>query len=264
MPKLADSKIPFVKTLLLGDSGSGKTGALVSLVQAGYKVRILDLDNKVATGILPKAIMAACPDKIGNVDYESFRDKKKASALGPIFDGVPQAFTKSMELLNKWSDGSVPAQWGPDTVFVLDSMTFLGDAAFNWAKAMSPGVKDPRQWFYTAQQATEDVVGMLTSEGFRTNVVVICHVSWSVKKDATGIELTKGYPASIGKALDNTIPAYFDNMILAQASLTTPVKRTIQTAQTSMVDLKNPASFSMLPTLPLETGLATFFAELKK
>jgi hypothetical protein len=264
MPALQNSKIPFVKTLLLGDSGAGKTGALVSLVAAGYRVRILDLDNKVATGILPKAIMRTCPEKIGNVDYISFRDKKKASALGPIFDGVPQSFTKAMEALNKWEDGSVPAQWGPECVFVLDSLTFLGDAAFNWAKAMSPGVKDPRQWFYTAQQAVEDVVGMLTSEGMRTNVIVICHVSWSQKTDSAGVTLTKGYPASIGKALDNTIPAYFDNMILAQASITTPVKRTIQTAQTSMVDLKNPASFSMLPTLPLETGLATFFEELKK
>ncbi len=264
MPALTDSKIPFVKTLLLGDSGSGKTGALVSLVSAGYRVRILDLDNKVASGILPKAIMRACPTKIGNVDFISMRDKKKASPLGPIFDGVPQTFTKAMGFLNKWEDGSIPAEWGAESVFVLDSLTFLGDAAFNWAKAMNPGIKDPRQWFYTAQQAVEDVVGMLTSEGFRTNVIVICHVSWSVKKDASGVEITKGFPASIGKALDTTVPAYFDNMVLAQASLSTPVVRTIQTAQTSMVDLKNPASFSMLPTLPLETGLASFFAELKK
>jgi len=30
------------------------------------------------------------------------------------------------------------------------------------------------------------------------------------------------------------------------------------------VDLKNPASFTMAPTLPLETGLATFFETLRK
>lgn len=264
MPALISSKIPFVKTLLMGDSGAGKTGALVSLVAAGYTLYILDLDNKVASGILPKAIMRVCPQNIGNVHYISLRDKKKASALGPIFDGVPQSFTKAMEYLNKWEDGSIPSQWGDRTVFVLDSLTFLGDAAFNWAKSMNAGAKDPRQWFYTAQQATEDVIGLLTSEHFKTHVIVIAHVSWSNKTDASGVTLTKGYPASIGKALDNTIPAYFDSMILAQASATTPVTRTIQTAQTSMVDLKNPASFSMLPTLPLETGLATFFQEMQK
>ena len=122
----------------------------------------------------------------------------------------------------------------------------------------------PECGFVATTVAVEDVVGLLTSESFRTNVIVICHVSWSVKKDASGVEITKGFPASIGKALDTTIPAYFDNMVLAQASMTVPVTRTIQTAQTSMVDLKNPASFSMLPTLPLETGLATFFETLKQ
>ena len=35
------------KMLLLGDSGAGKTGALASLAQAGYNLRILDLDSGV-------------------------------------------------------------------------------------------------------------------------------------------------------------------------------------------------------------------------
>ena len=35
----------FVKLLLIGDSKAGKTGSLISLVKAGYKLRILDLDN---------------------------------------------------------------------------------------------------------------------------------------------------------------------------------------------------------------------------
>lgn len=265
MPSLTDGNAPFVKTILLGDSSTGKTGSLVSLVKAGYHLRILDMDNKVSTGILPKAIMRDCPDRIATVQFESLRDKKKASAIGPIFDGQPQSFKKAMELLNKWSDGTVPGEWGPDHIFVLDSLTFLGDSAFNWAQSMNPGAKDPRQWFYIAQKAVEDVIGLLTSESFRTNVIIICHVSWSERTDVAGITTTRGYPASIGKALDTTIPTYFDNMVLAQASSSVPPKRTIQTVPTTMVDLKNPASFdpAMHPSFPIETGLATFFQVLK-
>ena len=37
----------FTKLLYLGDSGSGKTGSLVSLLKAGYKIKVLDLDNGV-------------------------------------------------------------------------------------------------------------------------------------------------------------------------------------------------------------------------
>ena len=46
MPSLANHQSnEFTKLLIEGDSGSGKTGALASLVKAGYKLRILDMDN---------------------------------------------------------------------------------------------------------------------------------------------------------------------------------------------------------------------------
>jgi len=207
---------------------------------------------------LPQVIKRECADKIGNVDYEAVRDKFKASALGPIPDGIPKSFTRSLELMDKWTDGTVPAKWGPEFIFVLDSLTFFSDAAYNWAKSMNPTAKDPRQWFYSAQQAVENTIAMLTAESFDTNLVVIAHVSWQDRPDGT----MKGYPASVGKALGPTIPAYFDNMILCQTGIGN--KRTIQTVPTALVDLKNPASFTMSPTLPLETGLATFFETLRK
>ena len=258
MVALTDTKTQITKAIILGDSGTGKTGALASLVGAGYKLRVLDLDNKLQSGILPQVVKRDFPDKLGNIDYEAVRDRWKASSLGPVADGIPKSFTRALELMDKWSDGTRPAEWGPSYCFVLDSLTFLSDAAFNWARSMSPGTKDPRQWFYTAQQAVENTLAMLTAEAFNTNVIVIAHVSWQDRPDGT----MKGYPASIGKALGPTIPAYFDNMILCQTGAGN--KRTIQTVPTALVDLKNPASFTMAPTLPLETGLATFFETLRK
>jgi hypothetical protein len=258
MPALTESKTLLVKAIVLGDSGTGKTGALASLVKAGFRLRVLDLDNKLQTGILPQVLKREFPDGLKQVDFEAPRDKLKSSPLGPVPDGIPDAFTKSLGLLDKWSDGSRPREWGDKTVFVLDSLTFLSDAAFNWAKAMNPGVKDPRQWFYTAQQAVESTIAMLTAESFATNVLVLAHVNWQNRPDGT----MKGYPASVGSALGPTIPAYFDNMILCQTGAGN--KRTIQTVPTALVDLKNPASFTMAPTLPLETGLATFFETLRK
>lgn len=247
---------PLTKVLMIGDSGTGKTGALGSLVKAGYKLRVLDMDNKLANGILPQVIQRDCPDKIDNIDFEPIRDKYKGSPLGPIVDGVPKAFTQALALLDKWSDGSIPAQWGADTIFVLDSLTFFADAAFNWARGMNPSAKDPRQWYGSAQDAVENTLALLTAASFNTNVIVISHVSWQSRPDGT----MKGFPSSVGQALGPTIPAYFDNMILCQ---TAAGKRTIQTAPTALVDLKNPASFKMLPTLPLETGLADFFSTIR-
>jgi hypothetical protein len=257
MPNLEGSNAnPIIKMLLIGDSGTGKTGALASLVKAGYKLRILDFDNKIAGGILPILIKRDAPDKLAAVEFEPLRDSLKGSGIGPILDGQPTAFTRGLALLDKWSDGTAPKSWGDDTILVIDSLTFLSDAAFNWAKGMNPSAKDPRQWFYSAQQAVEGTLALLTASSFHPHVIVIAHVSWQDRPDGT----MKGYPASVGKALGPTIPAYFENMALCQ---TTGGKRLIQTVPTALVDLKNPAAFKMAPSMPIETGLADFFKTVK-
>jgi hypothetical protein len=257
MPNLEGSNVsPIIKMLLVGDSGTGKTGALASLVRDGYKLRILDFDNKIAGGILPILIKRDAPDKLSAVEYESLRDSLKSSGIGPILDGTPQAFTRGLALLDKWSDGTIPKTWGAETVLVVDSLTFLSDAAFNWAKGMNPSAKDPRQWFYSAQQAVEGTLALLTAASFATHVVVIAHVNWQNRPDGT----MKGYPASVGQALGPTIPAYFENMALCQ---TVAGKRFIQTVPTALIDLKNPAAFKMAASLPIETGLADFFKTVK-
>jgi hypothetical protein len=52
----------FTKLLLEGDSGSGKTGSLASLVAAGFKLRVLDMDNGLDS--LANAVKRTCPDKL--------------------------------------------------------------------------------------------------------------------------------------------------------------------------------------------------------
>lgn len=247
-----------VKLLYIGDSGTGKTGSLTSLVQAGYKLRILDLDNGL--DVLKAFIDRECPDKIDLVDYETRRDKYKGGKLGPVVDGTPKALVESLSLMNEWTDKTVPASWGPETVFVLDSLTGLGKAAFEWAKAMSPLSKEPRQWYHTAQQAVDNFISLVTSEAFKTNVIVICHIHFQEGPDG----LVKGYPNTIGKAIGPIVPTYFNNFVMSKSSGSgNSVKRTISTVPTAMLDLKNTAPFRVEQTLPLETGLATLFNQLK-
>lgn len=247
-----------VKILYLGDSGTGKTGSLVSLVEAGYKLKILDLDNGL--DILKAFIERDCPDKIENVDYETRRDKYKGGPMGPMVDGVPKALTQSMNLMNKWTDDSVPAQWGPETVFVLDSLTGIGVAAFEWAKGMNPLAKDARQWYRIAQEAVDNFLSLITSEAFNTNVVCIAHVKF--QEDGNG--LLRGYPNSIGSAYNPFIATRFNNMVLAKSEGSgQTIKRSIYTIPTAQVDLKSSAPFKVEGRLPLETGLATIFTQLK-
>lgn len=260
MANLADHhSSSIVKAIYMGDSGTGKTGSLTSLVKAGYKLRIIDLDNGLDP--LVTYIRKECPDKITNVEFESVRDTYKPSPLGPIISGAPKAFTTVINLLTKWTDGTSPSEWGPDTVIVIDSLSAVGAAALAWAEGMNPTAKDKRNWFFTAQQALEKMLDMLTSKAFKCNVIVITHVQMKELEDGT----TKGYANAVGSALGPIIPRYFNTMIQAKTQGSgTNLRRTISTIPSAQIDLKNPAPFRIDKELPLESGLATLFAKLKE
>lgn len=263
MPSLSSHQsAKSVKLLLIGDSGVGKTGALVSLVEAGYKLRILDFDN----GLDPLRILIQqrCPEKMNNVDFFSLRDKLKSSPLGPIPDGMPTAFTRAVNLLDRWKYDDVDlgksSEWGDDVVVVLDSLTFLSESAFNWATAMNPSAKDRRQIYGAAQEAVENVISLMTSPNMKPNVIIIAHVKYMDRPDGT----QKGYPTSIGNALSPKIPAFFNNVLLCETQgFGQSLKRMLRVQTTALVDTKSPAAFKLPGSLSIDTGLADFFKASK-
>ena len=101
MPSLARHQSnSLTKLLLVGDAKSGKTGSLVSLVKAGYKLRILDFDNLL--DVLKYMIIKECPEKLDNVEFRTLRDKRKTTAVGPVLDGAPKAFIEAGKMLDRW------------------------------------------------------------------------------------------------------------------------------------------------------------------
>lgn len=268
MPSLANHQSnDFTKLLLIGDAKSGKTGSLVSLVKAGYKLRILDFDNLL--DVLKYMIEKECPDQIGNVEFRTLRDKRKSSALGPIIDGQPKAFVNAIKMLDHWKytedgvevDLGKPSEWGPDCILVLDSLSRLCDAAYDFREPLTPtgkqsGEKDLRAVYGDAQDAVENLLAMLTSSTFATNVIVIAHVMYMEVPGAG----QKGFPQGVGQKLSPKIPQYFPSVILYN---NTGGKRTLQTNSTPLIDLANPKPFAMAKSYPIETGLAQFFEVLR-
>lgn|SRR5215831_735511 len=252
----------FTKLLLMGDSKSGKTGSLASLVPK-YKLFILDYDNGLDA--LAQIVRRTDPQLLERIEFRTLRDKLKSSPTGTIVDGTPTAFVEGLRMLDLWKYDQVdlgkPAEFGKDSIVVLDSLTFMSDAAFRFWEPLVPrsrdGKYDVRAVYKNTQDAIENVLALLTSESFRANVVVISHVRYVDNPDGT----KKGYPTAVGSALSPQIPRYFNSVALAQTG--PGGKRQIQTAATAMIDLANPASFKMLPTLPIETGLATYFETLR-
>lgn len=264
MPSLSSHQSnEFTKLLITGDSKAGKTGALASLVAAGYKLRILDFDNGL--DVLKQYVMRDSPSFIDNIEFRTLRDKRKASGDGTIIDGVPKAFVNAIKMLDRWkyddTDLGTPSEWGPDTILVVDSLTFMSDAAFDFREPLAPksrdGKYDMRAVYKDAQDAIEGVLALLTSEAFRTNVIVISHVKYMDNPDGT----KKGYPVSVGSALSPVIPRYFNTVV--RFNTNAGGKRQIETVASAMFDLANPKPFEMQNRYPVETGLADIFAVLR-
>lgn len=258
MPSLADHQSnSFTKLLLEGDSGSGKSGCLASLVP-NFNLRILDFDNGLEP--LKQFVQKDSPERLTSIEFRTLRDDYTPSPLGPKV-AKPKAFVEALKMLDRWKYDDIdlgnPADWGAENILVIDSLTFLSDAAFNWAVGLNPNAKDPRQWYGQAQEAIESVLALLTSPNFKTNVIVISHVKYVDNPDGS----RKGYPTAVGSALSPVIPRYFNSVALAQTAA--GGKRTIQTAATAMIDLKNPKPFEMAKSYPIEIGLAEFFGVLR-
>ena len=263
MPSLANHQSnDFVKLLLIGDAMSGKTGSLVSLAKAGYKLRILDYDNKL--DILKYMILEQCPDMIGNVEYRTLRDKSKATGNGIVIDGAPKAWVDGIKMLDNWKYDDVdlgkPALWGPDYILVVDSLSRQCDAAYDFHESIIPrgrsGDFDGRAVYGNAQDDVEKVLAMLTSPSFGTNLIVICHGSYMDLPDGT----KKIFPQAVGQKLSPKIPQYFPNMVRFKNQ---NGKRSIQLVSDPMIDLANTNPAKLEKTLPIETGLADFFAVLR-
>lgn len=260
MPALSEfASQGFIKLIYIGDSGSGKTGSLNSLVGAGYKLRILDTDTGVET--LFHYVQRDYPDLLNNVEYEEVRDKYKLSKQGPLISGAPKAWGRGLELMSTWTDETSPSEWGHDYILVIDSLSTYARAAYEYAKFTNPNAKDRRQWYFAAQQLIESMLAAITSAEFKTNVILISHINFSERMDG----MVKGYPNSIGQALGPVIGRYFNTFILAESSgAGKGARRHILTTQTGTIDLKNPAPFKIDDKLPLESGMATVFKQLKE
>jgi len=249
-----------IKLLLIGDSGSGKTGSLASLINQGYKVRALDFDNG-----LDALARFVTKDKLKNVIYHTLQDKLKfqGTTIGP--DGSPTAWVRAAQLLTEdWKDsegksvGSLQT-WGPDTIFLVDSMTFMGDCILRFIRALAgnTGNTTQPQWG-EAMRKLEEMLQILWSDLIKCHVIVTSHITF-IADEGEG-NLRKGYPTALGSKLPPKIPRYF-NSVLQCVTLGsgTSERRVLRTKSTSVLELKNPSPLTVPVELDISNGLAEYF-----
>jgi len=288
---------PRVVLCLAGFPGSGKTGSLAPLVNAGFKLRILDFDGNLA----PLAAFTD-PEHLGLVDFITFEDRLKDGPQGMEPDGPPTAYTDACNAMRHWryakATGRVvdaltaqklkpeeivdlgrPEDWGPDTIVVLDSGTALGRAAKRRVAFHNNRTRDNfRDSDYgAAMQDQEAFIENLTSSKYHFHAIVMFHLkiigprdvrkgdsdlTKNIKQQMGGLIEARYFPTALGWALPQTIAEHFPTLVLAESEVVAgKTRRVLRTKPRPEVDAKVPA-LKLPPELPIEDGMLTLFNAL--
>lgn len=263
------------KLLLVGNSGSGKTGALASLAAEGYNVRVLDIDNGVdiLVDLLTRKDSTYGSEAWRNVKYQTLTDQMK-SVGGRLIPARATVWQKLTQQLVHWKvegpliDGKKEVledlgpivSWTPKEVLVIDSLSMLGKAAMYSGMAMNNRLGQKPAWtdYADGQAILEPLLEMLYDDGVKCNVIINTHLHDTAKMN----EPSRLFPnTGTGRALEPKVGRYFNTILLAKKE---GKSHKIFTETSDPIDLKTPAPGRVRKSYPLETGLAEFFADIRK
>lgn len=261
-----------IKMIYLGDSGSGKTGSIMSLAAAGYNVRILDLDKgaqiikgyatdpdspyrKPRPGLWP-----GDPDIAKRMNYVTIQETFTAKNGQMIPKG--DSWQKIMDQLTEWKDGTKSygklEHWSPKDILVIDSFSRYCDARMYLELVLNARAVSGRQLqdYFKVGTAIEQSLELLVSPAVNCHVILVCHIDYVEKDDKS----VRGMPQSMGKSLGPKIGQHFNHALLAQTKgQGSGISRKILTQTTGVIDLKNANPLKVKPEYPLETGLLEYF-----
>ena len=292
------AKTTGLRILAMGFPGTGKTGALAALVNAGWKLRILDFDRNWRP-----LVEYIKPEFRHNVDIFNCEDKlwaKKGGVIEPM--GTPAAFANALAQLNDWKytapDGSEQTYgsietWGPDVILVVDSMTGVGASAERRILTLQnrSRLDKRRQDWGVAADEQNTFYEMLRSDRIKCHVYCTAHLALigpkmdefndkasPVSKDTlkdkneerAELIAERFYPRALTKSMSTVIAGNFPIALAFESKEigSGKVKRIIRTVPKPELDVKVPSpkgpdGKALLPDeLPLEDGLLTIFQTL--
>lgn len=275
------------KILYLGHHYAGKTGSIVALAAAGYKVRLLDLDNKAeilrdylfnpkSIYIKPHPLWPTPGDIASRLSYVTITESFNLQGAKAIPRG--DAWHKINLLLNDWRDGDDKpgniSKWPEDDVLVIDGLSRFCESAMNFQLSLSGNlVKGPQVGtrqsndYSSSYKLVTDCLEMLTCREVKCHVIMICHIDFLEPEgpQQTADRQKRGFPKTIGPKLSTQIGQYFQHALRVKSQGNSPnVRRFIVTNNDENVELITTAPLRVQAQYPIETGLAQYFADIKQ
>lgn len=291
------SELTPVKALLCGHSGTGKTGALASLAMAGFKLRVMDVDNGIS--VLASVLKEKKPSALSLVEAITvnpvFSARLKNGATQLVNTNAGEIYSKYLSIFeNGWKDKNgkgeetnlgKPSEWGPDTILVFDSLdVFCAKIGRALQQLNSYGKMTPAL-YGDAQTLAIAFFDLLMGASLKCHVLCMTHIdvfdpnkknimggeeenvaSMSAnellaKKESVALPV-EFIPAVIGQAAGKKILSYANNnWIFSAKNVNGKWERNIYPNGDEKMLGKCTAT-SLPQALPISTGLLTIFNAL--
>lgn len=213
------------KVALIGDSGTGKTESLKTLIKAGITPFVIATEQNFVQ-VMQEHLGKTChykfiapqsnapwgqiADMIGKINTLSYENLTK------VVDPFKQASNKFMDIIttcNKFvcdccgKDWGGVSNWNTDRAIVVDSFTGVSDMAFSLVVGNKPVRSQPD--YQVAQNALRMFLGPLTAST-KCMAVLICHLEREKDEITGGTFLTI---KSVGQKVGPDVPRMFSDVI---------------------------------------------------
>ena len=282
------------RALLVGYPKAGKSGAIVSLLDEGYRVIYNDFDGN------PEILKLAGPEAMKNLIYLPYEDKIRATGIQGTnarlagVSGEPKAYLRYMEFLETGKyispDGKIKedygplTSWGPDTFCVTDSITKLTDAIWRrYLHILGRNTRRKQDWGAIVEELNY-VAEINMAMRLQCHSIMIAHFQLTgademeedpknnrselvehnnaVKAQKAELIGPRLFPKAVTKAQSEVFAGKFPAIL--HLTVNDDGKRIFDLQPHKEIPVAIPASHAKLPnTLPQETGLLTIFNAVK-
>jgi len=278
-----------VKLMVLGVSGAGKTGAVVSLAAAGYRVYIFDFEDgapiikNIVRDKYPKLTISDNDNpEIADINILKLSNDFVSVGFEPRRE--KNGWEKHKQALANWKKKRAVGDpyWlytlGPKDVIVYDTASGWCDLVYDYVLNLNSRT-DPIQKDYKQMQDQMDFYcRLLASDSCKANWIMNAHIAnfreggtSEDKRDAQGnvqrIQIggvDVGFPKTTGQTLSKSIGRHFnDTLFLTMEPGMKGDKHIFTTQPDGIVRVKTSSPFSVKKSYPIETGLADYFKDVR-